>query len=368
MRIALDHQIFTLQTYGGISRYFYQLAKGMIELEQEVKIFSPYYSNAYIDSLPQATVNGKRVHYHQKCSRLFMAYNHLACRYQIKNWKPNLVHETYYSRYSSLSRKLKTPVVITIYDMIHELFAVELPRGANTIVNKKKAIDRSDHIICISQNTKNDLIHLYNIEPSKISVVLLGFEGMIEYKNHANELTSLSRPFLLYVGLRGGYKNFSGFLRAIASSTRLISDFDIISFGGGSFSHEELLLIDTLGFSKNQVRQVSGDDVMLTSYYKTARAFIYPSLYEGFGIPPLEAMSNFCPVVSSNTSSMPEVIGSAAEYFNPYDTDYMRCAIETVVYSDNRIIELQLLGKERLKNFSWGQCSRETLNIYQALV
>ena len=95
---------------------------------------------------------------------------------------------------------------------------------------------------------------------------------------------------------------------------------------------------------------------------------VFPSLYEGFGIPPLEAMVNHCPVVSSNTSSMPEVIGNAAEYFDPYVEGDMRQAIERVVYSDERISILKRLGSERLPHFSWEKCAKETLQIYKSLV
>ena len=131
---------------------------------------------------------------------------------------------------------------------------------------------------------------------------------------------------------------------------------------------DELEEISVLGFLEDQVIQKSGDDDLLGSLYSTARSFVYPSLYEGFGIPPLEAMANQCPVISSKTSSMPEVIGEAAEYFDPTDTDDMKRAIEDVVYSDSYIKKLRQSGKERLTTFSWNKCSRETLNIYKKVI
>ena len=111
-----------------------------------------------------------------------------------------------------------------------------------------------------------------------------------------------------------------------------------------------------------------GDDKLLSNLYQNATAFIFPSLYEGFGIPPLEAMANKCPVISSNTSSMPEVIGDAAEYFNPNSIENLIYAIEKVVLSDIRKKELTQLGLDRIKRFSWEKCSNQTLSIYKTLL
>ena len=106
----------------------------------------------------------------------------------------------------------------------------------------------------------------------------------------------------------------------------------------------------------------------MSSLYKDAIAFVYPSLYEGFGIPPLEAMAHQCPVVSSNTSSMPEVIGHAGEYFDPKEPESIKVAIENVVFSQSRIRDLKAKGLERIQVFSWQKCAKETLAIYKDMV
>ncbi len=201
--------------------------------------------------------------------------------------------------------------------MIHELFPNEFSVTDNTAATKRIAIARADHVICISENTKLDLMRLHGTPASKISVVYLGFDQFVTDEDKLPPAVFAGKPFLLYVGQRGGYKNFTGLLKAVASSDRLLSDFDIIAFGGPKFSDSERNLVSSVGFAENQVRQISGDDDLLGGFYGSAKAFIYPSLYEGFGIPPLEAMAHQCPVISSNTSSMPEVIGSAGEYFDP---------------------------------------------------
>ena len=123
-----------------------------------------------------------------------------------------------------------------------------------------------------------------------------------------------------------------------------------------------------LGFLPDQIIQLSGDDNILAFLYKKAAAFVYPSLYEGFGLPPLEAMANNCPVISSNTSSMPEVIGDAGEYFNPQIVEEIALAIEKVVYSPIRSQELIEKGQKRLTQYSWKDCAEKTLDIYKSIV
>ena len=367
MRIAFDYQTFALQTYGGISRYFVRLAQEFLTAGEQVRICAPFHINAYLRLLPAECVKGKRIdRYPPKSARLFKLYNRLASRNAIQKWQPSIVHETYYARHGSASNKC--PTVITVYDMIHELFAQEFLPDDKTASTKRVALGRADHVICISENTKNDLIKLHGLHEHKISVILLGFDAFPARNLDALTQPNKVKPFLLYVGSRDGYKNFARFLRSIAASANLKFDFDVVAFGGGSFNSAELTLISKLGFSAFQVKQISGDDTLLGHYYSTARAFVYPSLYEGFGIPPLEAMAHGCPVVSSDTSSMPEVIANAGEYFDPTSVDEMRHAIESVVYSESRISELRSLGTVRLAHFSWSKCAEQTLRVYRSLL
>jgi glycosyltransferase involved in cell wall biosynthesis len=366
MRIAFDYQIFSLQSYGGISRYFTRLAQSLLNMEQQVGIFAPLHQNNYLPSLPHEAVYGRHVsRYPPKTARMFLAYSQFWSRYKIAKWQPDIVHETYYVKIGSAPQKC--PTVITVYDMIDELFANENPEAENATAIKRIAVHRADHVLCISENTKLDLMRLHGTPASKISVVYLGFDQFAALESSHISASYAGKPFLLYVGQRAGYKNFAGFLKAVAASKRLVSDFDIVAFGGQKFSSAELSLIHSLGFADNQVQHRSGSDDLLGNLYNSARAFVYPSLYEGFGIPPLEAMAHRCPVISSNTSSMPEVIGAAGEYFNPAEIDDMRRAIEAVVYSDSRADDLRRLGEQQLTAFSWTKCTQETLDVYRSL-
>jgi glycosyltransferase involved in cell wall biosynthesis len=367
MRIAFDYQAFCMQSYGGISRYFTRLAQEFQCLRQEVQVFAPLHRNSYLALTQEGMVNGRYIQrYPAKTTKFYLAYNFLRANSQIKKWSPDIVHQTYYSHQVTRSENFKS--VISVYDMIHELYPNQFPIWDSTLRVKKRAIERADHVICISENTKHDLMDFYSVSEQKISVVHLGFDGVYPEITEKEVPINIEKPFLLYVGHRRGYKNFSGFLRAVASSPRLIKDFSILAFGGSPFSRDERALISELGFKSQQVLQYSGGDSNLQYCYQTARAFVYPSLYEGFGIPPLEAMAQGCPVISSNTSSMPEVIGNAAEFFDPSSIEEMRDAIERVVYSDDRINVLKIAGKNRLSLFSWEKCAKNTLRIYRGLI
>jgi len=176
------------------------------------------------------------------------------------------------------------------------------------------------------------------------------------------------RPFILFVGARGGYKNFDRLLQAYAGRSILHESYDLVAFGGGDFSGNERALVRSLGLNENQVRQLGGDDAVLSVLYQQASLFVYPSLYEGFGIPPLEAMSLDCPVICSNTSSMPEVVGNAAVQFNPHDIDSIANALEAVITNPTLQADLRQRGRERLHAFSWHRCALETLNVYRKVL
>ena len=368
VRVVFDYQIFARQAYGGISRYFVRIAQGLLGMRHQVRVFAPLHQNRYLSELPEQAVSGRYIRgHHPKARRLVLAYNQYFSGPAIARSKPDLVHETYFSKRGFAPKGC--PTVVTVHDMIHELFPEAFSARDDTASNKRAAVEHADHVICVSNNTKSDLMRLYGTPFEKVSVVQHGFDQFAPAEESNQPPTSGGRPYLLYVGERSrSYKNFAGFLKAVATSRRLPVDFDVIAFGEPSFAAGELKVISSLGFGEGQVRQMSGSDDLLGEVYESARALVYPSLYEGFGIPPLEAMAHQCPVISSNASSMPEVIGGAGEYFNPKNTDEMRQAIESVVYSDSRIGALRIAGLERLKTFSWEKCTRETLNIYQSLV
>lgn len=365
MRIAYDHQVFGWQKYGGISRYIYELAKNIAELTpHEVKIISPLYVNEYLcRPSPSLCVKGLRVPQIRKTQRIINAVNNVLSVPILTSFKPNIVHETYYTRLRHAPHGAK--VVVTVYDMIHERFAELFPVCDMTAKNKAAAVSRADHVICISENTRLDLIDILGVDPAKTSVAHLGFSLT---QPSADDSFTTDRPYLLYVGHRGGYKNFQSVLEAYAGSQDLMSNYDLLAFGGGGWRTTELDYARDLGIDRNRLRNVQGDDGKLAMLYRNASLFIYPSLYEGFGIPPLEAMSFGCPVVCSDASSLPEVVGDAAELFNPQSSSALLVAMERVLRDSGLCKSMVRRGYDRTQIFSWAKCAKQTVKIYESLL
>ena len=215
------------------------------------------------------------------------------------------------------------------------------------------------------------MLRIYDIPESNISVAYLGYHSLPDVKStyiDNQTLNNSEKPFLLFVGQRGGYKNFLRFLKSFSISKKLVKDFDIIAFGGGKFSVDERRYISELGLKEKQVKNIQGGDNMLSVLYSKAMLFVYPSLYEGFGLPPLEAMDHSCPVICSNTSSIPEVVGKAALKFSPSNVEDISHAMEKVLYNSSIRADLILAGLEQTKSFSWEKCAADTLEIYRSIL
>lgn len=367
MKIIYDHQTFILQSYGGISRYFVRLARGLMELGQEIDVVAPIYRNRYLQDLPKSLVHGIKFGWlPPKTSRLALLANHHLSKFKLSNLPADILHETYYgARPTPANVKCR---VITVFDMIHEKFPSNFSFMGRVSKNKRLAVNRADHIICISESTKNDLCSTFDVREDRVTVIHLGFEKLNPQFSDLKKPIGAMRPFLLYVGSRRGYKNFERMLKAVSSSFALKNSFEVIAFGGGGFNREEQEMISRLGLSTKSVRQVGGGDGLLGHLYARASALVYPSVYEGFGLPPLEAMAHDCPVVTSNTSSMPEVVGDAGMYFDPMDIEAQAHAIESVVFDDHRRSHLIAAGRQRLALFSWDRCARETQAVYQKVL
>jgi len=367
MVIFYDSQVFRLQAYGGISRYFVNLAK-RVALEEEVVISASLHINNYLSLLPPGIVKGAKLAWRPpKSARALDWVSGVIDKMVISRSSPDVLHETYYSYESAGPASI--PTVLTVYDMIHERFAYYFSKKDDIACRKAAAVSRATHVICISQNTRRDLIDLYDVDPAKVSVVHLGYDVLKASVDSAEGASTIFKtvPYLLYVGDRAPYKNFNGLLQAYASSAWLRDNFIIVCFGGGYFRAEELELIRALAIKPYQIEQIGGGDDMLAAYYQNAAAFVYPSLYEGFGIPPLEAMALGCPVICSNTSSIPEIVGDAGEYFEPANVESIRASVEHVLQSSERRAELIRKGFKKCAEYSWDRCASETLEIYRGL-
>ncbi|MBW4054086.1 MAG: glycosyltransferase family 4 protein [Proteobacteria bacterium] len=364
MRIAFDQQIFSWQQYGGISRYICSLVTHLSEIPGvEAKIFAPLHVNAHLPMLPADIRTGIKVKVLPKTGRIRLNASRLMAIPLIRAFRPDIIHETYYSDWAYAPKGARR--VLTAHDMIHEHFPGMFSTNDPSTNWKKKACSRADHIICISECTRRDLLDLFDVPAEKVSVVYHGFDAFDSEAEQGNK--HQNSPYILYVGQRGGYKNFHDFIRAYTSSEWLRNNFRILCFGGGAFTSVEKAMLTANRVNEANIQQIGGADSVLATCYRNAAAFVYPSLYEGFGIPPLEAMSVGCPVVCSDTSSIPEVVGTAGEYFDPTSIDSIRSTIEKVLQSTELQADLTAKGFERCKLFTWEKCAAETLAVYRSL-
>jgi glycosyltransferase involved in cell wall biosynthesis len=358
MKILFDHQAFSNQTYGGISRYFANLNAGLNATPGiGSKLGLLFTHNAYINQndLPlSGAFNG----WVNKKSRRDK-YNKWYCRHLLKQGNFDVFHPTYYNPY--FLDYVNKPFVLTVHDMIHELFPHYFEKDDPSIIYKEKTILRANHIIAISETTKKDIQRFYNIPDDKITVIHHGYQ--MDAAAAQPHLAKTEAKYLLFVGNRFSYKNFELFVKAVALLL-LENSLKLICTGGGNFSDDEWQLISLLQLTNN-IQQVSVTDNELANLYANAEAFIFPSIYEGFGLPVLEAFYNKCPVIMSNTSSLPEVGGNAAEYFDPLDKQSIVTAICSVINNNARQNELRTKGIERLKLFSLETCINNTINVYE---
>lgn len=363
MNIVYDHQIFGIQEYGGVSRYYYEIANRIAAAKNEVEIFAPLFVNRYFNNESIISPQGIKIPHLPAIIRSITNLVNVPLSYLLVKQRRHvdIFHETYYHTIDCCPHSAKR--VITVHDMIHEKFPHYFPYRDTTRKNKARAVHRAHHIICVSENTRRDLVELLNVPQEKTSVVYHGYS--ISCDINSVKPPYHEKPFILYVGSRDSYKNFDLLLRAFASSKLLRNEFSIICFGGGKASAREKELLSTLDLPYDCVKYIDGNDPVLAGLYASAKAFVYPSLYEGFGIPPLEAMAFGCPVICSNTSSIPEVVGDAAHLFNPTKTADLLAAIEAVVCSSEYSALLKSKGYERIKFFSWDKCANDTLGVYE---
>ena len=362
MQVLYDHQIFSFQDYGGVSRYIYELAIRLASRSDvNVRILAPLHCNRYLQQGAAHLVRGLVIPRLQRGTNILLWLNTQLSRLYLGRSAPDIVHETYYSRWD-LSRR-RSRVVLTVHDMIHEKFPALLARSSQAMAAKKQAIHRADHIICVSEQTRLDLLEYYDLPEQKVSVIYHGYT----FQDSGAAPLRRPKPYLLYVGRREGHKNFARLLRAYAG-TAFAGEIDLVCFGGGAFTPEERQLIAGLKCRPDQVVVLQGNDALLAGCYRGAVAFVYPSLYEGFGFPPLEAMGLNCPVICSHRGSIGEVVGDAALCFDPENEQSMIAALEAVVGDPACQERLRRLGAQRVHHFRWEDCAERTYAIYRRLI
>lgn len=380
VRVLYDHQIFEEQGFGGISRYFTELIANLPLRDLEVALIRS--DNQHLLSLPEMRTRipsskseiqewlwgwdfrGKR--------RLFEYMRRIAGKPsdddlnrqhaldRIRNADFDVFHPTYYDPYF-IDALGSRPFVLTVHDMIHELFPGNFAQDDPTSRRKRELCHRASRIIAVSESTKNDLITCFDIDPERIDVVYHGVSVSPEVR--ADSIAAhLPQNFLLFVGKRAGYKNFSFFVSSIADFLRQDRRLRLICTGE-PFSVEERALLRRLAIAGN-VMHVPASDSQLALLYRRAAVFVFPSLYEGFGMPILEAFACRCPVVLCNTAAMREVAGDAALFFEPGSSSDLVSVVSRVLIDEALKKDLTERGSRRATQFSWRKAAADTAAVY----
>ena len=358
LKVLYDYQTFHIQRFGGISRYFYEIVSSMHEVQPEIAI--SFSMNQYIRNkkLTRHCYVPKRLF--KILEGVFRSFNRSGSVKALRKGDFDLFHPTYYHPYflDSIGNK---PFVLTIHDMTHERFPQYFSPTDPTPRHKRLLAEKAKRIIAISECTKRDVMEYLNVPEEKIDVI---YHGLTPQPLAEGRPEGLPAHYLLYVGERRGYKNFELVVEAFTRIAKQHPSLHLV-LTGRPLSRGEQETFQQGGLLE-RVRVMSDiSDQVLAQLYRNASLFVYPSLYEGFGIPILEAFAQECPVVLSRASCFPEVAGEAAEYFDPTSLDGLVSALTKVLTDDGRRRDLVEKGKKRLKCFTWEETARQTEETYR---
>ena len=367
MKILFDHDVFTYQSFGGIARYYSELISQLEKQEPgSCRLGFKFSNTVYLRDLKLDRLFSLRPYPfgHQLWSKqLFFRINRMLFHRALRENDFDLLHLTFYPD-PAIREMTRKPIAVTVHDMTPEIYPELFPRAGKWIAAKKYWCHHADLIFTDSDHTQADLLRIFpDIPPDKIHRVYIGGGFPPDLTAKLN----LPESYLLYVGGRTFYKNFLPMLSALTSVFRETPSLSLICAGGGILSKEEKQVIQEAGLS-GRIIQMNANESELAQLYKQAEALIYPSLYEGFGIPVLEAFSRDVPVLLSDRSSLPEIAGDAALYFDPENPGSIAGAVRRILTEPETRNELIRLGRIRLGDFSWERTAREILDLYRKTI
>jgi len=361
VRVALDEQIFAIQPYGGISRMFAEIAQqfaaGVVPDVDLLPLRAPIV-NRYILDDPQLAA-------HLEATEAGSPWSALA-RYLTRlrtTADADVIHNTFYLPHG-LGPARGAKRIVTVHDMIPELMP-QTRRRLDWITLKQRYVRAADHITCVSEATKQDLIKVYGIPDAPISVVHHGVDPRFHPDVPREDF--LPERYLLFVGHRAQYKDADVLFQAFSMIASQDPDLQLLCVGGNGLSDQEAGRLQELGI-RDRVSQRYLPDSQMASAYAHAELFVFPSHFEGFGLPALEAMACDTPVVLAAATSLPEVGGEAAAYFEPGSpSDLARVMVE-MLGDTSRRERLRALGLQRARDFTWPMAASRTADVYRSAV
>jgi glycosyltransferase involved in cell wall biosynthesis len=380
LRVLFDHQAFEMQPWGGISRYFHELIANFSGAVG-VDLALARSRNEHVPSLtrllglpvtdqgfPETFLGGAQFLGRKQLRSVVKALypaadarrvNRRTALARLRAGAYDLFHPTYYDPYF-LQALGDRPFVLTVHDLTHEVYASHFSDRDRTRHYKRELGRRARRIIAVSAHTRADVTRLLDVDPAKVDVIHHGFSPP---DSPAAEPPGLPDRYVLYTGTREGYKNWGAFAAALAPLLRDHDGLHIVCTGAplseAERGHLARLRID------DRVRHVHVGERTLPAVYARAAVFAFPSLYEGFGFPVLEAFAARCPAALSNRSALPEVGGDAAVYFDPEDADSIRAAVGRLLSDGALRQSLVARGHARLESFRWENTCAATLETYR---
>lgn len=361
MRVTFDDQIFTAQKIGGASRYFTELIERYRHDPslgvEPVTPFRYVITEHLVRSDPRRFRTPPRLRMARR-GRVVRTLN--AARSGSRLRRADVLHHTYY-----LPNYLRLPAtkrVCTVYDMIPELLPELYPNGSPHYA-KEQFVRTCDAVLCISQTTKDDMLRLYGPLDKPVEVTHLAVAD--EYYR-AEPSNTGALPYVAYIGRREQYKNFDVVLRAFAELASAHPKMRLLCAGGGPLRESETQRIAELDLTDRVERRTLPDDE-LPSFYASATAMVFPSRYEGFGLPIVEAFAARCPVVVADTPCSIEISGGAAAVFSPDDEHRLAEILDRLAGDPDERARWAALGSARANDFSWARTASRTADVYRRI-
>lgn len=291
----------------------------------------------------------------------------------------NLIEPSlFFSPFYPIPNFIKCPKILTVHDVIPlinpDWFPDDMFKFFNT--NLRNTIENNTHIITDSHSTKKDILSFYDIQPENITVIHLGKDIMFSPNLKSNTYFTVNGiifdfKYLLSVCTLEPRKNIRNVIESfnlLKSRCKLLKDLKLVLTGSIGWKSEINLILSKSPFRDDIIVTGYVDDSILYKIYANAEIFLYPSFYEGFGLPLIEAMSSGVPVVTSNNSSLQEVGGDAVIYANPHSAQSISDCIECIIFDQNLKNELIHNGLKRSKLFTWEKTAKETLEVFKKVV
>jgi glycosyltransferase involved in cell wall biosynthesis len=362
----------------GVSRYIRELLSALLALDDapDITLFNNRRPNQRSDTLPERARALHRIESPQgdKLWRARLLFNSTPALLKSALTSTDVFHAA-----DVVVPALPVPIVITVHDMTTWLFPQHHSRLNRWYlrVALPMFVRRATRIITVSQSTKNDLIRLAGVIPEKIQVIYLGVDHQrfaprpIEAaRQHVRSAVHLDSPYFLSVGTLEPRKNLVALLYAFSKSKLADAGYKLVLTGMKGWHIDALY--QALNLDANMARSVvlTGylSDDLLPDLFAASTAFVYPSKYEGFGLPVLEAMACGAPVITSNTSSLPEVAGDAALLVNPNDTDAIAQAMRSAAFDTSQTATLRKLAFKQASRFTWKDTAERTRDVYRLVV